>query len=149
VKWIETSVRVGVMAAVLIQAAAMAPAFAHHSFGRYDMTRTATVEGVVVRYEWSNPHCWLFVNAGDAGGKPVAYGFEMSSLGEMVRRGWTKTVLKAGDRVKVDYHPMRDGKSAGLLMSAYGADGKLIGKQIRGGEEERSEPPASRPQGAP
>ena len=143
-KMIRTAVAIGVMAALLVEAVAT-PAFAHHSFGRYEMTKRATIEGVVVRYEWSNPHCWLFVNVGDAGDKPVTYGFEMSSLGEMVRRGWTKTVLKVGDKVKVDYHPVRDGQPAGLLMSAYGNDGKLIGKQIRGGEEERSEPPASGP----
>lgn len=143
-KWIKTAVRIGV-AALSVQGAATVPAFAHHSFGRYDMTKKATIEGVVIRYEWSNPHCWLFVDVADADGKPVTHGFEMSSVGEMVRRGWAKTSLKAGDKVKVDYHPVRDGRPAGLLMSAYGADGKLIGKPIRGGEGERSEssPPAS------
>lgn len=140
---IRTAVGIGILAALLLQAL---PAFAHHSFGRYEMTKKATIEGVVVRYEWSNPHSWLFVSVADAGGKPVTYGFEMSSVGEMVRRGWTKTVLKAGDKVKVDFHPVRDGEPAGLLMSAYGNDGKVIGKQIRGNEEERSEPPASGPQ---
>jgi hypothetical protein len=110
-----------------------APTFAHHSFGRYDMAKQVAIEGQVVRFEWSNPHCWLFVDVEGKDGKRVTHGFEMSSVGEMLRRGWVKTSLKAGERVKVDYRPLRDGTPGGLLMSGYSGDGKLIGNPIRGG----------------
>jgi hypothetical protein len=109
-----------------------APASAHHSFGHYDMTKTAEIEGTVRKFEWSNPHCWLFVDVPSANGAPVTYGFELSSVGEMLRRGWKKTSLKTGGAVKVGFRPMRDGSPAGLLMSAADSAGKSIGLSIRG-----------------
>jgi Family of unknown function (DUF6152) len=36
------------------------PARAHHSFGFYDMQKTTQIDGTVEKYEWSNPHSWLF-----------------------------------------------------------------------------------------
>jgi hypothetical protein len=47
--------------------AALVPAWAHHSFGLYDMTRSADVDGTVVQMEWSNPHCWLFIRTSRLG----------------------------------------------------------------------------------
>ena len=52
-----------------------------------------------------------------------------------------KTSLKVGDKVKIEYRPLRDGKLGGLLMSGYSDDGKLIGNPIRG--PEGGAPPAS------
>jgi len=104
--------------AALLLASLAAPATAHHSFGHYDMTKLAEIEGTVHRYEWSNPHCWLFIDAKSASGEPVTYGFELSSVGEMLRRGWKKSTVKFGDKVKVKYRPMVDGTPAGLLVSA-------------------------------
>jgi hypothetical protein len=103
-----------------------APALAHHSFGHYDMTKLSEIEGTVHRYEWSNPHCWLFLDVTSAEGAPVTYGFELSSVGEMLRRGWKKTSVKYGEKVKVKFRPMVDGTPAGLLVSAE-KDGTALG----------------------
>jgi Family of unknown function (DUF6152) len=103
-----------------------APALAHHAFGHYDMNKMSEIEGTVHKYEWTNPHCWLFVDVASANGKPVTYGFELSSVGEMLRRGWKKTTVKYGDKVKVKFRPMRDGTPAGLLVSAE-KDGTVVG----------------------
>ena len=112
--------------AALVIASLASPAFSHHSFGHYDMTKLAEIEGTVHRYEWSNPHCWLFVDVASASGEPVTYGFELSSVGEMLRRGWKKSTVKFGDKIKVKYRPMVDGTPAGLLVSAE-KDGAALG----------------------
>jgi hypothetical protein len=52
----------------------------------------------------------------------------MTSVGEMTRRGWKKSAVKPGDRVKVRYHPLRDGRSGGLMMAVITADGRAIGR---------------------
>jgi hypothetical protein len=106
----------------------MAPVFAHHSFGLYDMGRTIEINATVVQMEWSNPHCWLFVRTAAAPGAQTGYGFEMTSVGEMTRRGWKKSAVKPGDRVKVRYHPLRDGRTGGLMMAVITADGRAIGR---------------------
>ena len=138
------SIGILALAAILSFGLRVAPAFAHHSFGLFDMSKTDEVEGTVIKLEWSNPHCWLFLASGPSGDAAVVnYGFEMTSVGEMTRRGWTKTALKPGDRVKVTFHPVRDGRPAGYMMSVMTAEGKYIGRPPEG----QNEPPPPVPPG--
>jgi hypothetical protein len=134
-------IRSTVLAAGLVASLTLVsgPVSAHHSFGHYDMTKTVDVTGSVVKYEWSNPHSWLFITANGPDGKPTTYGFELQSVGEMLRRGWKKTVLAPGDKVTISYRPMRDGTPAGLLVNAKDGAGKQIGNP----------PPAGGPPGGP
>jgi len=130
---------VAVLAAALSSSGGVAPAFAHHSFGLFDMSKTAQIEGTILKLEWSNPHCWLFLVSGpSADAEVVNYGFEMTSVGEMIRRGWTKTSVKPGDKVKVTFHPVRDGRPAGYMMSVMTEDGRYIGRQP---ENQNAPPP--------
>jgi Family of unknown function (DUF6152) len=116
-------------AAALAIAVLATPASAHHSFGRYNMTEISEIEGLVNKFEWSNPHSWLFVDVAKAGETPVTYGFELQSVGELLRRGWSKSIVKPGEKVKVKFRPLRDGNPAGLLVSAE-RDGKLVGSSF-------------------
>lgn len=127
---IKTIVAVAGLSAVLA-VSVVVPAFAHHSFGRYEMTKTSDIEGTVNKFEWSNPHCWLFVDVASANGTPITYGFELQSVGEMLRRGWKKTTMKYGDKVKIKFRPMRDGTPAGLLVTAE-KDGQIVGGDFSG-----------------
>ena len=129
------------VAAVLAGSMGTTPVFAHHSFGLYDMSRTAEIEGTVAQMEWSNPHCWLFVQVGTSPGAEAGYGFEMTSVGEMTRRGWKKNAVKPGDRIKVRYHPLRDGRTGGLMMAVITADGKFIGRPPGAPNPQVSAPP--------
>jgi len=115
------------VAAALLMGAT--PAAAHHSFGHYNMTKTSEIEGVISKWEWGNPHCWLFVDV-TSGGATTTYGFELRSPGELMRNGWKRTSIKPGDRVKVAYRPMKDGTPAGLMVRVTDANGKLIGNPL-------------------
>jgi hypothetical protein len=118
-----------ILAAALSLCVGASPVSAHHSFGLFDMSKTAEIEGTVVKLEWSNPHCWLFIESGPSSdAAAVNYGFELTSVGEMTRRGWTKISVKPGDKIKVTYHPVRDGRPAGYMMSVMTEDGKYIGR---------------------
>ena len=125
-------VRVALVVGTLATALALdmaQPAFAHHSFAQYDMAKTAEISGAVRKFEWSNPHCWLFVDVvATPGAEPVTYGFEMQSVGELLRAGYKKTSFKAGDRVTIRFRPMRDGTPAGMLASALDGEGQSIGR---------------------
>jgi Family of unknown function (DUF6152) len=125
------SLRMAIMVAACSGAAGVAPVFAHHSFGLYDMSRTVEVNGTVAEMEWSNPHCWLFVRV-ESASRVDSYGFEMTSVGEMTRRGWKKTAVKPGDKVKVRFHPLRDSRTGGLMMAVITAEGRPIGRQPGG-----------------
>jgi len=123
----------------------VAPVLAHHSFGLFDMSKSSEIDGTVIKLEWSNPHCWLFVMVASPDSTQTSYGFEMTSVGEMSRRGWTKTALKPGDKVKVKFHPVRDSRAAGYMVAVMTADGRFVGRPPPEGQNGQS---AQQPSGA-
>jgi Family of unknown function (DUF6152) len=94
------------------------PASAHHSFAMYEPTKTLTFDAVVKSFQWTNPHCvlWIVVQPKD-GGAAQEWSLETTSPGVLTRAGWTRQVLKAGDRVSVELSPLRDGSHGGSLNS--------------------------------
>lgn len=112
--------------------AAAAPAAAHHSFAVFDMSGQKTVTGTVKRVDWTNPHIWIWIDvANDKGGVDL-FGFEGMSPNYLNRRGWTRTTLKAGEKITVVYRPLRDGANGGMFMSTKLADGTVL--TMGGGE---------------
>jgi hypothetical protein len=105
------------LAAVLVAAAAVySPVFAHHSFAVYDRTKTLTIKGNVKSFQWTNPHCvvWVTVQPDD-GGEPQEWAIETTSPGVLTRSGWTRNSIKPGDHVAVEFNPLRDGSYGGGL----------------------------------
>lgn len=105
-------------AAVAIALVGTAPALAHHSFAMFDRSITKSVTGTVLKFEWTNPHTWIWINASDATGKVVAQGFELNGgPPSLSRRGWTKRTINPGDKVTVTYHVLRSGQLGGEFVS--------------------------------
>jgi len=76
-------------------------------------------------FEWTNPHCWLHVNVVDpATGKASEWAFEMGSIGQIAAQGWKADSVKAGDKITVNAHPMKDGSRGGQYQAARLADGR-------------------------
>jgi hypothetical protein len=121
---IRTTLLAGLVSAGL--SAAVLPVAAHHSFSVFNTSETKTVTGTVKEIEWTNPHIWLWVNvANDKGGVDV-YAFEGMSPNFLERRGWTRTTLKVGDKITVDYNPLRDGKNGGMFRTGRMENGKTL-----------------------
>jgi len=106
---------------------ASAPALAHHSFAMFDRNKTVRINGVVKEYEWTNPHVWLHIMAPDASGKSVQWSFEMQSIAQDTRAGWRPDSVKPGDKVTVEYHPLKDGSRGGQLAAGVLANGTRLG----------------------
>ena len=105
----------GMLLAVVL--AMTVPLTAHHgTAASYDQTRWVTLQGVVTEFIWRNPHCALFVDVKDETGKVVNHSIEMFSPSLMVRRGYTRNVLKAGDQITIDVHPSRAGTPSGECL---------------------------------
>ena len=103
------------------------PAAAHHSGAMFDDRKSITLSGTVKEFQWTNPHCWIQVLVPGTG-ETVEWSVEMGAPFELFRTGLRPRTLKAGDKITVVVHPMRDGKPAGLFVSAVGPDGKPLGK---------------------
>ncbi len=103
------------------------PALAHHSFSMFDRDRTITLSGVVKEYEFVNPHGWIHMMATDPSGKQMEWSFEMQPISQLAPAGWKPDTLKPGDKVSVDFHPLKDGARGGQLVMATLPDGKKLG----------------------
>src|ERR1700733_10610609 len=99
-------------------AASWAPAYAHHSFAVYDRSKVSALKGSVKSFQWTNPHCVIWVMVQPAGGgEPQEWSFEITSPGVLTRGGWTRNSVKPGDRVSVEFNPLRDGSHGGGLSA--------------------------------
>ena len=104
-----------------------APALAHHSHAMFDDTRSVAIKGTVRSFDWSNPHCWLYVTATDQAGNPVEWSLELGAPAQIARRGWKPKTVIPGDVVSVRLHPLRDGGTIGSLVAIDLPNGTRIG----------------------
>jgi hypothetical protein len=102
------------------------PAFSHHSNVAFEVTKIITVTGVVKEFKWMNPHTWLFLEVDDGKGGKIEWGCEGRAPGVLLRSGWTKNSLKAGETVTVDMSPAKDGSKTGLIARVTKADGTIL-----------------------
>ena len=104
-----------------------APASAHHSTAHYDETKEIELEGSVTRFEWANPHAYVFLRAAVPGGAEAAWEIEAAPIALLRRLGWSKDSLNAGERVVIKAHPPKDATRAeALFVSVRKADGSVL-----------------------
>ena len=85
---------------------------AHHSFAaEFDASKPLKLTGTVTRLEWTNPHTWFFIDVKGEDGKITNWGFEMGSPNGLMRAGWTRNSMKAGDIVTVEASRAKDGSN--------------------------------------
>jgi hypothetical protein len=101
-------------------------AAAHHSFAMFDPDQLVTKAGTVKEFEWTNPHVWIHIMAPDQAGKNVEWSFEMQAIAQATSGGWRKDIVKPGDKISIDFHPLKDGSRGGELVSAMTPDGKKL-----------------------
>jgi len=110
---------------VLVTAGAPGVA-AHHSFAPFNMESEKTVSGTVKKFDWTNPHTWIWLDVPNDKGAVETWGIEGMSPNYLGRRGWTKNSLKPGDKVSIVVRPMRDGSPGGMFVRATLADGREL-----------------------
>jgi hypothetical protein len=103
-----------VLAAVASLVVFSGSAMAHHGVAGYDMTKTITLHGTVSKFDWSNPHVVVFVDAKNDTGEMQLWTIEFAAPVHMVRAGWSKSAMKAGDDITIDTHPSRNGAPVGI-----------------------------------
>jgi hypothetical protein len=117
--------------------AAVWPAIAHHSTTMFDHAKLVTIKGTVKEVHWTNPHVAIFIYGTLVeGGEPTLWLMEMTSPGNLIRAGgWTRTAVRPGDKVTVDFAPLRDGRKGGALRKITLVDsGKYYTADIRAQE---------------
>jgi hypothetical protein len=101
-------------------------AAAHHSYAMFDLNRVVSVQAVVAKVEWVNPHVFVWAYVAKSGGGHDLYAFETDPVSRLVAEGWTKDSLPPGEKVTIEYAPLRDGRQGGSLRRAKRANGKVL-----------------------
>ena len=108
--------------------AGMAPtAQSHHSAAMFNNEVVLTLRGTVTRFDYLNPHSWLYVNVENEDGTVTEWGFELDAPPRLRRLGISPTFWQPGDVVTVKTNPLHDGRPAGHLVGAVSENGNKFG----------------------
>lgn len=107
---------------------ASASAAAHHSFAVFfDEAKVIKVTGTVTEFQFRNPHGLIKVDTGKEGAAAESWRAETNSPSILERRGWSRTSLKAGDRIVIEGWPARDGSNYMRMRKVTREDGSPVG----------------------
>jgi hypothetical protein len=105
------------------------PAYAHHSFGMFDVKKCLTMAGTVKKLEWEYPHIWLWLVTEGADHSQVIWGFEGGDPGTLAVQGWNADILKKGDKITVYFNPLLDGRKGGSMRVVVLPNGNVVSGQ--------------------
>jgi hypothetical protein len=106
---------------------AAAPAFAHHGFAaEFDRTRPLKLKGTVVKWEVTNPHSWIQMDAKGDDGKVVTWMIEGGSPNNLYRLGFTKDSLPPGSEIVVEGYQAKDLSTRAVGKSVTFSDGRKL-----------------------
>ncbi len=100
-------------------------ASAHHSTAMFDMQHTVKVTGTVTQFDWTNPHTFIWMDVLN-NGATEHWSVEGMSPNYLSRNGWTRHTLKAGDKVDMEVHLLKDGRKGGFCATVTLPDGKTL-----------------------
>jgi len=103
-----------------------AAAMAHHSAAQFDFGQRVTIEGVVKEFNVTNPHTWAVVSITDAKRGTRDAQYEGHSASHFYRAGYTRDMVKVGDKIAILIAPRRDGEDGGFIQ-AFTVNGKTVG----------------------
>jgi uncharacterized protein DUF6152 len=100
---------------------------AHHSTAMYDGQNPVTITGTVKKFEWTNPHAFVYLEVKDEKtGKVVEWEVEMMSLNHLRGYGWTSKTVKPGDSLSATGAPAKSGAPSMIANRMKLADGREI-----------------------
>jgi hypothetical protein len=99
---------------------------AHHSTAMYDMANPVTVTGTVKRFDWANPHAYIYLDVKDEKGAVVEWEIELMSLNHLRSYGWMRDTVKAGDTISCTGGRAKSGATSMISAMIKLPDGREI-----------------------
>ncbi len=104
-----------------------ATCFAHHGVApHYDTSKPVKIEGIVSKFEFINPHSFVYIETLDAGGQKQVWNCEMASRSVLSRNGLRQDTFKPGDPITIDGVAARHNPTGCALRMAHFADGSVL-----------------------
>ena len=101
-------------------------ALAHHSAAVFDASQQKQITGTVTKFDYSNPHTWVWLAVPNDQGGMDTWGVEGMSPNYLNRRGWTRMTLKPGDKLTITIRPMKNGDKGGMWIKGTRPDGEVL-----------------------
>ncbi|HVY80623.1 MAG TPA: DUF6152 family protein [Steroidobacteraceae bacterium] len=127
-----------IIASLLAGTLFLSTAVAHHSVaGEFDVHKTITLNGVVSKVDWVNPHIYIWLDVKSTGGATEQWHLECVPVGMARKAGLTKKMLEGnGETVTVVVFPARDGtKHLGFMTKLTFPDGHFFQFAAEGAEK--------------
>jgi hypothetical protein len=100
--------------------------FAHHSTAMYNMQNPTTVTGTVKRFEWTNPHAYIYLEVKDESGNTTEWAIEMMSLNHLKSYGWSRNTVQPGEVISCTGGAAKSGLPAMLSSLVKLGNGDMI-----------------------
>jgi hypothetical protein len=120
----QAAMRIAILVSLLAGLTGLA--LAHHSAAAFDMSTQKVITGTVKKFDYTNPHTWVWIDVPNDQGGVDTWGVEGMSPNFLNRRGWNRNTLKPGDKLTITIRPMKDGEKAGMWVSAKRPDGEVL-----------------------
>jgi hypothetical protein len=103
------------------------PSFAHHGVApHYDASKPIKLEGVVAKFDFINPHSFVYIETLDEAGKEQVWQCELASRSVLSRNGITADTFKVGERIRIEGIAGRKNPTGCAFRTAYFADGSVL-----------------------
>jgi hypothetical protein len=75
---------------------------AHHSFAaEFDAAQPVTIQGVVTKLDWINPHSWIYLDVKGKDGQVEKWEVEAAGPTQLMRRGMRRTDFPIGIELQI------------------------------------------------
>jgi hypothetical protein len=95
------------------------------------MTKLVTVKGTVTDFQFINPHTLILFDVKNDKGVIEHWQAEATSPNHLVRAGWSKDIIKAGDQITISGFRAKNGSTVLRFQKMVLANGQEISE---GGE---------------
>ena len=105
------------------------PMLAHHSVpAQYDVSKMITIQGVVTKTEWKNPHARFWVDAKNDDGTVSEWEMELPAPNalKLMKESVKIDFVKQGDQVTVNLWRAKDGSRLAHALAVTVPDGRVI-----------------------
>jgi Family of unknown function (DUF6152) len=90
-------------------------ATAHHSPASYDLKKVITVTGAVTKYQWANPHVYIYVAQKTDTGETIDWEIEGGPPSLMRRVGLGRDSMQIGDVLTIKGYPAKNERNKALF----------------------------------
>lgn len=103
------------------------PCFAHHGVApHYDASKSVRLDGVVAKFDFINPHSFIYIDVVDTAGNTQTWSCEMASRSVLSRNGLTAERFELGAKITVHGDAARHKATGCQVRTLHFADGSTL-----------------------